>query len=410
LSVPSTRYGISPWLDAVPAKKRREFPAFRGVINHPVVIVGGGMTGAMAAYACVAAGMKVMLLEADRIGLAGSGRATGLFSGEATDSYRELEARAGRRAARALFDAMQEAPRELAATVKRLGIRADLDLKTSFRFIPPGQADKLLKREVASREEAGLKAAWIAPAVIAKQAAIGTAGGMRLPEAGFADPVKLTLGFLSAAIKKGLKVYEKSAVRKITFTRKTATAYLDSGAITTTNLIICIGEPTNLFKPLKRHLRHEDRYAVLTEPLPAAVRAELGQRNALLMDTDTPPHQLWFTADHRALFTGADQKRPADRLRDKTLVQRTGQLMYELSRLYPAISGAAPAYGWDVPLAHTIDGVPYAGSHRNFPFQLFAFGTAHDPARAFLASRIILRNIQGRPEKRDEHFSFARNL
>jgi glycine/D-amino acid oxidase-like deaminating enzyme len=269
---------------------------------------------------------------------------------------------------------------------------------------------KRLKREVASREDAGLKAAWILPGAIARQAAISSAGGMRLPDAGFADPVKLTLGFLSAAMKKGVKVYEKSAVRKITFTRKTATAYLDSGAITTTNLIICIGEPTSLFKPLKRHLRHEDRYAVLTEPLSAAVRTELGQRAALLMDTDTPPHQLWFTADHRALFAGADQKRPGDRLRDKTLVQRTGQLMYELSRLYPAISGAAPAYGWDVPLAHTIDGVPYAGSHRNFPFQLFAFGTAHDPARAFLASRIILRSIQGRPEKGDEHFSFARNL
>ena len=368
------------------------------------------MSGAMTAYACAAAGMKVMLLEADRIGMGGSGRATGLFSGESSDSYRDLEARAGRRVARALFDAMQDAPRELAATVKRLGIKAGFELKTSFRFIPQGQPDKLLKREIASREDAGLAAAWIPPAAIAKQAAIDTAGGMKLPDAGFADPLKLTLGFLSAAIKKGAKVYEKSAVRKITFTRKTATAFLDNGAITTTNLIICIGEPTSLFKPLKRHLRHEDRYAVLTEPLSAAVRAELGQRNALLMDTDTPPHQLWFTADHRALFTGADQKRPGEKLRDKTLVQRTGQLMYELSRLYPAISGARPTHGWDVPLAHTVDGAPYAGTHRNFPFQLFAFGTSHDPARAFLASRIILRNVQGRPEKGDEHFSFARNL
>jgi glycine/D-amino acid oxidase-like deaminating enzyme len=107
---------------------------------------------------------------------------------------------------------------------------------------------------------------------------------------------------------------------------------------------------------------------------------------------------------------GADQKRPADRLREKTLVQRTGQLMYELTTLYPAISGAAPAYGWDMPLAHPVDGVPYAGSHRNFPFMLFAFGTSHDPARAYLASRIILRNIQGKPDKDDVHFSFARNL
>jgi hypothetical protein len=54
--------------------------------------------------------------------------------------------------------------------------------------------------------------------------------------------------------------------------------------------------------------------------------------------------------------------------------------------------------------------VLYAGSHRNFPFHHFAFGTSHDPARAYLASRIILRSVQGRTEKDDEHFSFARNL
>jgi gamma-glutamylputrescine oxidase len=408
--VPSTRYGISPWLDAVPAKKRREFPAFRGVIEHPVVIVGGGMAGAMTAYACVTAGFKVMLLEADRIGLGGSGHATGLLSGEACDSYRELEARAGRRAARALFDAMQTAPRELAAAIKRIGIRADFALGDQYRVVTAGQTDKAIRREIASRQEAGVKTAWTAPAAITRLAAIDSGGAMRLPDGGFVDPLKLTLGFLSAAIKRGAKVYEKSAVRKITFTRKTATAFLDGGAITTTNLAICIGEPTSLFKPLKRHLRHEDRYAVLTEPLSAAVRAELGQRSALVTDTDSPAHHLWFTADHRALFAGADQKRPPERLQEKTLVQRTGQLMYELSRLYPAISGAAPEYGWNVPLAHTVDGVLYAGSHRNFPFHHFAFGTSHDPARAYLASRIILRNIQGRPEKGDEHFSFARNL
>jgi glycine/D-amino acid oxidase-like deaminating enzyme len=233
---------------------------------------------------------------------------------------------------------------------------------------------------------------------------------MRMPDGGYADPFALTLGFLNAAIKRGATVYERSRVKKITFTRKTATAYLDGGQITTTNLAICIGEPTSLFKPLKRHLRHEHRYAVLTEPLPAAVRKEIGQRAALLRDTETPSHHLWFTADHRALFAVGDQKRQPDRLRDKTLVQRANELMYELTRLYPAISGTQPAYGWDVPTTHAVDGALYAGSHRNFPFHHFAFGTLHDPARAYLASRIILRSVLGRTEKDDQYFSFARNL
>jgi glycine/D-amino acid oxidase-like deaminating enzyme len=396
-------------LDAVPANKRREFPAFRGVIEHPVVVVGGGMSGAMTAYACAAAGLKVILLEADRIGLGGTGYASGLMSGEACESFRELEGRAGRRVARALFDAMETAPRELAATVKRLGIRAGLDVVDQFRVLSAGQSDKLIRREAAARQAAGVKAAWVAPGPVVKQTAINSSA-MRLPDGGFVDPLKLTLGFLAAAIKRGAKVYEKSRVKKITFTRKTATAYLDGGAITTTNLAICIGEPTSLFKPLKRHLRHEDRYVVLTAPLQPAVRAELAQATALVTDTDVPPHHLYFTADHRALIAGADQKRPPERLLKQTLVQRTGQLMYELSRIHPAISGTAPEYGWHVPLAHPVDGVLYAGSHRNFPFHHFAFGTSHDPARAYLASRIILRNVLGKPEKGDEHFSFARNL
>jgi glycine/D-amino acid oxidase-like deaminating enzyme len=408
--VPSTRYGISPWLDAVPVKKRPEFPAFRGIIEHPVVVLGAGMSGAMTAYACAAAGLKVIVLEANRVGLGGSGRASGLLSGEATTSFRELEARAGRRVARSLFDAMQAAPRELASTIKRLGIRAHFEFADQFRMVPPGPSDKLLRREFGSRQSAGVKTAWLPPAAVTRLAAIDSDGAMRLPGAGFGDPFKLTLGFLNAAIKRGAKVYEKSPVKKITFTRKTATAFLDGGAITTTNLAICIGEPTSLFKPLKRHLRHEDRYVVMTEPLPAAVRAQLGQRSAVLTDTESPAHHVWLTADHRALVAGGDQKRPPDRLRDKTLVQRTGQLMYELSRMYPAISGAMPEYGWDVPLAHPVDGVLYAGSHRNFPFHHFAFGTSHDPARAFLASRIILRSVLGRPDRGDELFSFARNL
>lgn len=408
--MPSTKYGISPWLDAVPAKKRPEFPSFRGVITHPVVIAGGGMSGAMSAYACAAAGLNVIVLEAGRIGLGGTGYASGLQSGEASESYREVEARHGRRAARAMFGAMESAPRDLAAAVKRLGIKAGVTVAPSLRIIPPHQTDKELRKESTARIAAGLIGTFLQPGAIARQTNIQTTGGMRMPDGGFAEPYKLTLAFLNAAIKRGARVYERSPIKKITFTRKTATAFLDGGAITTTNLVIAIGEPTGLFKPLKRHLRHEHRYAVMTEPLPAAVRAELGPRAAMLRDTESPPHHLWFTADNRVIFAGGDQKRQPDRLRERTLIQRTGELMYELTRLYPSISGAQPAYGWDIPMAHPVDGVLYAGPHRNFPFQLFAFGTAHDPARAFLASRIILRNILGRPDKDDEHFSFARNL
>jgi glycine/D-amino acid oxidase-like deaminating enzyme len=364
----------------------------------------------MTAYACAAAGAKVVLLEADRIGQGGSSRASGLFTSEAGPSFRELEQKAGRRIARSAFDAARRAPKELAAMVRRLGIKADLELHDALRVVPGAMNDKLARREVTDRTEAGLEASWLLSAALARQTTIAATGAIRLRDFGAVNPARLLLGFAAAAKKRGAVFYEKSPVRKITFDRKQAVVVLEHGSITTPAVMVCTGEPTDLFKALKRHLRFEERYVVMTEPLPVSIRSQLGQQSSIVCDLETPPHQLWWTEDHRAVFSGADQKRAPERLREKTLVQRTGQLMYELTRLYPAISGAMPTHGWDVPLAHTADDVLYAGPHRNFPHQYFAFGTLHDPARAYLASRILLRCALRETNKDDETFAFARNL
>jgi glycine/D-amino acid oxidase-like deaminating enzyme len=83
--------------------------------------------------------------------------------------------------------------------------------------------------------------------------------------------------------------------------------------------------------------------------------------------------------------------------------------MYELSTLYPEISGIQPAYGWINNYSKTSDGLPYIGAHRNFPHHLFAFGDAsHGVTGAYLASRILLRQCSGEVEPADEAFGFHR--
>ena len=175
--------------------------------------------------------------------------------------------------------------------------------------------------------------------------------------------------------------------------------------------MIATAAPLQDLRALRRHLDPRHGYAVVTEPLPAAVRRQVGRRAAALQDTAGPPHVVRWLKDERVLFAGADQGEVPARLREKTLVQRTGQLMYELSTLYPAISGLQPEWSWDVIHYETVDRLPFVGLHRNFPRHLFAMGGLGDGAAfAWLAARILLRQFQGEPAKGDDRFGFTRVL
>jgi len=109
------------------------------------------------------------------------------------------------------------------------------------------------------------------------------------------------------------------------------------------------------------------------------------------------------------LVSGADQDQTPPARREQLLVQRTGQLMYELLTTYPMISGLRPEFGWDVPYGETADGLMYAGPHRNYPRHLFALGGTGDSiAGAFLAARLLTRAVQGAAEKSDAVFGWTR--
>jgi glycine/D-amino acid oxidase-like deaminating enzyme len=85
--------------------------------------------------------------------------------------------------------------------------------------------------------------------------------------------------------------------------------------------------------------------------------------------------------------------------------------MYELTTIYPAISGAMPEWAWAMSHDATVDGLPYVGLHRNFPHHLFALGQArHGAGVAWLAARLLLRQFKGEPDKGDEWFGFGRIL
>jgi glycine/D-amino acid oxidase-like deaminating enzyme len=399
------------FLDTYPRSRRPEYPRLRGEARGAVVIVGGGLTGCACAAAFAAAGVRSILLEAERIGSGGTARSAGLLRQDYDASFQGTVSLHGLRAGRHLWQAIRRASLDFGAALRRFGIRADLTSQDLLVFTRDGaEAARRLSREYQARREAGLDVSWLNARAFTREAAIPGDGALRT-KGDAIDPYRACLGLAAAAVRRGAIIHERTTVRRVRAGRKSVEIRTDGGAITAESVVIATGGPTGDLGALRRHFRPQETYALVTEPLPAGVRRLVGSRDAALRDSVDPPHVLRWMKDDRLLVSGADQDPVPARALDHTLVQRANQLMYELSTLYPAISGLQPEWAWPSVHYGSPDGLPVIGPHRNFPRHLFALGHGrHGAGVAWLAARILLRAFTGDPAKGDDLFGFARVL
>jgi glycine/D-amino acid oxidase-like deaminating enzyme len=404
-----TKYGRSPWLDGFPKSRVPSYPRHRGSMEIEAVIVGGGLTGCAAAYAFATAGVKVMLLEAGQIGRGSTASDAGWIADDPGIALADLERLLGVRDARRAWQAWRRAALDFATLLRRLDVKCSLEARESLTVAATPDQVARLKREQIARRGAGINAPVLTAKAIKAETALDASQALRGKDGATIDPYRACVGLAEAAAKRGVAMFERSPVKRITFNRKTADVVTDGGTIRTRRVIVATAMPTPLFKALARHFWFNSTYSVLTAPVPARLRKELGSRDVVLRDLADPPHIIRWIDDERLLITGADAETVAPRLRDKTIVQRTGQLMYELSTMYPDISGLQPEYGWAVDYARTAHGVPYIGQHRNYPHHLFVFGdSSHSVTGSYLASRILLRQHFGEMDPAGDAFGFNR--
>lgn len=398
------------WFDRFPKSRRPSYPRLKGSQTCRIAVVGGGLTGASCAISLAAAGIDVVLLEAESVGAGMTAGDAGLLREGFAGSFHDAAAAHGLRTSRAAWDTMRRGSLDFAAALRRYRVRCDLTTQTSITFASGPETGRRLRREYQSRHDSGVEGAWITPAVLGRETALDSAGGIRTQSATI-DSYRACVGLITAAAARGARIHERSAVRRIRPSKRYVDVVTDGGSVRAETVVVATGAPIQDLRGLRRHLRAEHAYGVVTEPLPAAVRRQVGSRRSVLEDAREPGRIVRWLGDDRALVHGARQPEVPSRTADRALVQRTGQLMYELSLLYPAISGLQPVASWSGVDYDTADGLPFLGPHRNYPRHLFAFGSSrHGAGLAWTAARLMLRYIAGEPTRADEALAFARIL
>lgn len=409
--MPAVRYGISCWIQAAARAPRvAARPRLRSRLEADVVVIGGGLAGCTAALMFAQAGIRTIVLEAERVARQGTAGSVGLMDAGAGARFADLRERHGLRASRHLWRASHEASLAFQAFIRKLKIRCDLESVDVLDVALTDIQARQLEREHRVLTEAGIAADLLTDRKASTAAGIDALAVLRRKDAAMADPYQLAQALAALAERRKAGIFEMSPAMSITLGRSGVEVATPSGSVAAQAVLVATDKPAPGLKALHRHLREVATTAASIPDLPATLRPGVGKPGLVLREASgDDARRAWRHSPAGLLLWSNGQEPPSSKQRESAAVGRVNDLMYEFSVRFPEISGIQPKCGWLASSHRSLDGVVIAGSHRAFPRHLFSVGHGHDGIQgAFLAAQLNLRCYRGAADKGDEVFGFVR--
>ena len=297
------------WLDDVDAAPA--YDPLTAPTRADLTVVGGGYLGLWAAVHAKRRdpGRRVVLLEAQTVGWAASGRNGGFCEASLThgedngrsrwpEEYDVLE-----RLGAANLDAFE-------ADVRDLGLACEWERTGALSVAVEDHQVEWLRDLLPTPTSTSSTASRCGPRSTARSSWPAASPPTRTA---LVHPARLALGLARAAADLGVEVHEHSAVTAIRRARATSVEVATDRAIVTSDHVVLA---TGVFPALLRRNRLMTvpvyDYVLVTEPLTADQRASIGWAGRQgLGDLANQFHYARLTADDRVLWGGYDAVYPA---------------------------------------------------------------------------------------------------
>jgi glycine/D-amino acid oxidase-like deaminating enzyme len=300
----------SYWLAASPAGPARPPLATAG--RADVAVIGGGFTGLWTAIALTDTnpGLRVVVLEAERVGFGASGRNGGFCSASLTHGLAN--------GMRHFSDELATLEREGLANLRAIvdftranGIDCDLE-ETGILDVAdqPHQVDEF-RAWVDEAAAWGEKLEFMdAERVRAEvRSPLWLAGLYRPPGRDvLLDPAKLVRGLARVCEARGVAIHESSRVTDVE--RRAGGVRLrvaGGGQLTAAHVVVATSAYSGWFRRLSNHFVPVYDYVLVSDPLTSEQRESIGwRRRQGMSDANNQFHYFRLTADDRILWGGYD--------------------------------------------------------------------------------------------------------
>ena len=365
-------------------------PPLDGDAKADICVVGGGYTGLSAALHAARAGAKVVLVEAETIGFAASGRNGGQIHPGHRKDQAKLERWLGEGHARDLWRLSEDA-RALVFDLARDGC----DLK---RGLVIAAHNARAARDLA--EDAAYLAAhygYTELRMLDRDETSATLGTTAYPAArldsggGHLHPLNFARRLAALSSEAGAVLHENTPALAID--RAQGIVRTPRGTVRADRVILaCDAFSAALAPELAPYIAHVESFLVATAPL-GALAAKVLPGDVAVADTRHVLDYYRKSADGRLIFAGRESYWNPPR--DIVAMVRP-----RLLKVFPALADIPIEYGWRGTVGITRTRMPHFG--RLGPRVLFGHGySGHGVALSMIGGKALAEAALGQPERFD---------
>ena len=385
----------SYWLDTAPqGLLERSKTTVEG--RTEVAVIGGGLTGVVAALHLARRGAGVHLFEQHSVGFGASGRNGGMATTGMSIGIRQAVDKLGFETAARLYDAYTEAIDvvEKLVTDERL----DCDFARTGKLnlaTKPEHYDGFQKTAELLNTRLGGESKLVPKAELRRE--IGTDvfhGGMVEPKSAGLHVGKYIRGLGEAAERAGVTIHEHAPVQSLNRVRSGHELGTSRGRVQASQVLLATGAYTR--RPFRWHqvrIAPVGSFIIATEPLDASVCDDLLPTRRMASDSKNLLNYFRITPDNRLLFGGRARFAMSSPQSD----EKSGKLLREaMVRTFPQLADARVDYCWGGQVDMTLDRMVKAGQHDGVYYSMGYAG--HGVQMATYMGRQMAEYMSGVPE------------
>ncbi|MGH6858810.1 MAG: NAD(P)/FAD-dependent oxidoreductase [Phyllobacterium sp.] len=395
------RTGQPIWL-AKPAAQVA-FNALMQDISVDVAIVGAGISGALMAESLADAGYSVAILDRRKPVMGSTPASTALLQFEIDTPLHRLARQIGTVDAQRAWRRSKLAVDALREHTRGLGISCEMQNRDSLYLAGDMLGEKGLMDEHRARRQAGFESKFLTGDDLKARFGIDRAAALMSFDNIEANPRKLALGYLNAAMALGAKVYAPVEVMSVEPRSRDVLAVTREGRkIRCRYLVSATGYELPEHVPHKGH-RIISTWALATPPQ----KQRLWPERCLIWEASEPYLYMRTTREGRIIVGGEDEEFEDEERRDAKLPAKTRAILAKLKKMFPGVTAEAD-YAWTGSFGASATGLPSIGAIPGMDrcFAVLGYG-GNGITFSMVAAQLVRNLISGRGDPDADLFAFA---